>query len=65
MFPRPTAEPVAASIKIQRDDHSPWIDLRAMHFPLAQKVVIFGEILNIYNCLANEPTKLQRDSLKI
>jgi len=25
-LPRPTAEPVAARINANRDDHSPWID---------------------------------------
>jgi hypothetical protein len=30
MFPRPTAEPLAARIKASRVDHMPWIELVAV-----------------------------------
>ena len=29
MLPRPTAAPVAAKIKVQREDHWPWMDCRS------------------------------------
>jgi hypothetical protein len=50
MFPRPTADPVAARIKAQRDDHWPCMEVRliAIIFTLFFQLIV-REISNSLN----------------